>query len=181
MAGTGQSERVWVGLQPPRVYVRVEGWATLKSAPALQAFAAKARAAGGRQFLFDLRGCAGMDSTFTGTVAGIGLEVQHDPQGGLRLAGVSGRLAAALRLLGIDRLAQLQVEEGGAADGAWGLPESALSPLGGSETEAVSARGVLEAHRNLAALSEENRRRFEGVISCLEAEAGTPPPAPEKT
>jgi hypothetical protein len=63
-----------------------------QAAPALLQFGAAAIERGCRAFVCDLSACQGMDSTFTGVLAQIGLDLKRYEGGTLMLQGLSPKL-----------------------------------------------------------------------------------------
>ena len=166
------SERVFGGMLVPRAYAKVVGRASFRSAPAVRRFAAAAMEKACRELACDLSECPGMDSTFTGVLAGIGLDLKAQPSGSLILLGLSPKLETGLRTLGLDRIATLC---NSAAAAAGGVPEDVLAPLEtGNSNGELTAQAVLDAHETLSSLSDENRATFENVVSCLRKDPQNP-------
>lgn len=62
------------------VVIRVVGMGNMICAPALNDFLEEERHAGFRQFLFDLKDCRGMDSTFMGCMVGLCSALKRDEE-----------------------------------------------------------------------------------------------------
>lgn len=166
-------ERILAGMQTPNAYAKVVGRASYRSAPALRRFASAAAEQACREFVCDLSECPAMDSTFTGVLAGIGLELKQHPEGKLVLAGLSTKLETGLRTLGLDRIAALKVAP--VDDRSCGVPAGKISPLDvGNSNEGFASQTVVRAHETLSDLSDENRARFSGVISCFREDPRRP-------
>jgi anti-sigma B factor antagonist len=159
----GQSETVEAGTAAAHAQLRVVGRGSFRSAPALRQFSLCAIEHGCREVLCDLSGCPGMDSTFSGVLAQIGLDLKRHEGGRLTLRGMSPKVENGLRTLGLDRIAVFA---------AAGTPpaECGTIPMQPLQLAAAADRTVLSAHEALADLSDENRLKFRGVIECLKAE-----------
>ena len=120
-------------------------------------------AEGRRRFAFDFQGCASMDSTFLGVLAGAALELRKSsPAGSLVLSRVGARNFELIRNLGLHRI--VTVDPGDLAAGALKC-DTPLEAKKCSEIE--GARQVLEAHENLVAADEANREKFQDVLAFL--------------
>lgn len=132
-------------------------------------------ASGERCLVIDLGACTGMDSTFMGTLAGLSSRLLA-PGGKVQVADAGERNRRSLEDLGLDFL--LEIDPPAAI---WrtsldairqGLaPASAPGSLGSNER----ARHVLDAHKVLSSTSQENAKKFAGVVSLLEAEVASKP------
>lgn len=125
-------------------------------------------AAGERCLVVDLAGCTGMDSTFMGTLAGMAARLTDG--GKVQIAEPGDRNRRSLEDLGLDFLLEIDPPEA-----AWRGQENSiragLQPYRESNN-AGNQRGqhVLEAHKILANSSEENAKKFTGVVQMLESE-----------
>ena len=120
--------------------------------------------------IVDLRELEAIDSTGLGLLAHVGRATLGRGQRSVIICPVRD-IVTCLRSVAFDTMF-LILEEWPFAD------EANLSelPLDNRELPAeVMARVMLEAHRDLAGLSEENQRAFSGVISELEADLARVP------
>lgn len=156
-------------------WIRCEGKGSFLTSPALKDFAESRIASGELCLVVDLGACTGMDSTFMGTLAGLSTRLLA-PGGKVQVAEANERNRRSLEDLGLDFLLQINP-----ADGPWlGQLDSirqALSPLQPGGTVGISerARHVLDAHKVLSTTSQENAKKFAGVVSLLEAEVASKP------
>lgn len=141
------------------------------NSPVLRKLADDRIASGDRLIVLDLGECTGMDSTFMGTLAGIGR----------RLMGLGGRLQIAyssehnrslLETLGLDAL--LDIEPPAAV---WrGKMEEYRKLLTPVDNDGVILKGreqamhVLGAHQVLSEMNESNAEKFKGVVDGLSQE-----------
>jgi len=140
--------------------------------PAIKAFGDTRIAAGEKCMVVDLAVCSGMDSTFMGTLAGMAARLSAQEGGGLQIADPGERNRRSLEDLGLDFL--MEIDPPGAV---WrGRVDEIRSQLHeprmpGTYGREQRARHVLEAHKALAEINDENARDFAAVVSQLEKDA----------
>lgn len=156
-------------------WIRCEGKGSFLQSPALKDCANQRSESGEGHFVIDLEACTGMDSTFMGFLAGLAKRVGR-VEGRVQIADPGERNRNSLEDLGLDCMLEIDP-----ADAAWRgrvdeirdqLEPYVPKPLPGIDER---ARHVLEAHRQLASTSDENARRFAGVLQVLEEQAPDPP------
>ncbi len=140
-------------------WVRVAGRGSFQNSPGLKTFAEKMAAAGLREFVIDLKECELMDSTFMGTLAGIGLRLGDT--GHIRIIRANPRNRQVLANLGLDRI--LAIADTAPAP----PPEAALRDAADVHPAGAERDTIIEAHENLAAAHPENAVRFKDVIEFL--------------
>ena len=156
------------------VHVRVAGRGTFQNGQPLRQYAVEMIGQGARQFIVDLGQCEGMDSTFLGVLAGIGLQLREPPtQGQLRLANVSPRNLELLQTLGLDRLFEigpvLSPEPAGLV--LQQLPDPAVSQFPAAPTKDDAADLLLTALENLIRADQRNQTKFKDLTTVLRARA----------
>lgn len=154
------------------VWFRIVGKGSFHNSPDLKRFAESCLEDGGTAMVVDLEDCAGMDSTFMGTLTGLAVASMRRG-GNVTVVNASGRNRQLLENLGLDQI--LNVD----ADGAeWRDWRDAVSRQfrGNGEASAIPdvavskeerARHMLEAHETLGAANPENAPRFRDVIEFL--------------
>jgi len=157
------------------VYVRVVGRGTFQNGPPLRRFALEMIKRGYQQFIIDLGQCRGMDSTFLGLLAGIGLCLhQNGRNGKVRIIQMNDRNRELLQTLGLDRLFDMNPGDDRRAEQPvppeaefHSLPEAGTVDLP-RELEKYEAAGLmLEAHDNLIQVDQRNADQFQDLIRCL--------------
>lgn len=149
------------------VVVRIDGRASFLNSAAVKDFFTAMIAQGKTRFAVDFKGCASMDSTFLGVLAGAAIQLRKlNPPGSLTLVRVGERNLELIRNLGLHRLAT--VDTGGHVS-TGGMNELDASKLGQIE----SARLVLEAHENLVATDPDNAAKFQDVLAFLRSRLGS--------
>ena len=161
-----------VGRSSGNVRVRVAGRGTFRNGQPLRRYALEMIGDGARQFVVDLGQCEGMDSTFLGVLAGIGLQLREPAtRGQVRLANISPRNLELLQTVGLDQLfdltpvsepepAELQLQQ--LSD-----PDAVQLPTGVVKNETADL--MLEAHTNLIRVDSRNQAKFKDVTAGLRA------------
>jgi anti-anti-sigma factor len=169
------SKGISVGRTKSRVYVRVAGRGTFQNSQPLRNFALDMIEQGYKQFVVDLSQCQGMDSTFLGVLAGIGLRLrQNGNRGEIQIVNVSTSNMELLQTLGLDRLFSVvasMIDTGKdqpPADADFQKlpetdPEKPGKPLNKNQTSDL----VLEAHENLMRCDERNAPKFKDLTKFL--------------
>ncbi len=144
------------------VVVRIEGRASFQNSGCLRDFIQEMLRRGKSHFVLDFQHCAGMDSTFLGVLAGAALELKKvAPGGSLVVARPGARNVELIRNLGLHRLLILDTGDGVRSETCTTALDCAKRP------EVETARLVLEAHENLVAADENNRSKFQDVLTFL--------------
>ncbi|MGD0058570.1 MAG: STAS domain-containing protein [Verrucomicrobiia bacterium] len=164
------SKGISVGCIENRVYVRVVGRGTFRNSQPLRLFALQKIDEGQMEFVIDLSQCQGMDSTFLGVLAGIGLHLrQNGKLATVHIVNIAPRNLELLQTLGLDRLftvnsiAPAPLAEADCRK----LPDTDLTqfthPLDKDETADL----MIEAHDNLVRADERNAPKFRELTRFL--------------
>lgn len=146
------------------VIVRIEGRASFQNSSSLNDFMTALIAQGKVHYVIDFQNCTSMDSTFLGVLAGAALDLlKQTPRGSLVLARVGSRNLELIRNLGLERILHIDTEVPVADPTS---DEQAL-PIAPVLDEIANARMVLAAHENLISADENNRAKFQDVLSFL--------------
>ncbi|MBK1792570.1 STAS domain-containing protein [Persicirhabdus sediminis] len=154
-------------------WIRCEGKCSFQNSPILKELAASRIDAGVRTLVVDLQACTGMDSTFMGTLAGLALRLAKLPEGVLQIAEPGTANRKSLEDLGLGVIIDIEP-----AESLWGgstaeVRERLREYQSGSGQDANRPSHVLEAHRRLSDLNEENSVKFKTVLDVLEGEASS--------
>lgn len=152
---------ILVGCSDKNVWVKVEGKGSFLNSPGVKEFSREMISRGFRQFIFDLKNCPVMDSTFMGTLAGIALRLRELGQGQLRVINLNERNSDLLSNLGLDQLFSIELPPSLQAPEATPL-ESAAAP-----NRTVQAETMLDAHQALVQADPENLTKFKDVLEYL--------------
>jgi anti-sigma B factor antagonist len=173
-----ESDILKVALSGDCAFLKVCGRGSFKMGPALKQFASTAiERHSCARFVFDLRDCCGMDSTFMGVVAGLALRMRREKRGSVAIVNLSPKTQGLVQTLGLDRLIEMApvdaaADAGAGAPGIPGANEAEMAALNThSSSRLESVQTMLSAHRDLAALSPENEERFRDVIDYLSQDA----------
>jgi anti-anti-sigma regulatory factor len=150
------------------VMVRVVGKATFHNSAPLRDFFERMVRCGKHQYIIDFHQCDGMDSTFLGIIAGLGIEMLRSrPPGSIVLARLGSRNLDLVRNLGLDRI--MAVDDGLPPAAATAAAAAAAPLAADSDRRSAieGARLVLESHENLARIDAANETRFQDVLAFL--------------
>jgi len=147
----------------------VIGRATFKISRELREYALKRLREGAVSITFDLSECRGMDSTFMGVLAMLGLQARG--KAAIIIVNASEHHRELLDGIGISRLFQFSDEA---------IPEVNWHNLCGAAT-AVRDMGqladtILDAHKTLMNVSADNVPKFKDVVDMLSTELDRPNP-----
>jgi anti-sigma B factor antagonist len=160
-----ESDAFFVNAYDDPVQLIIQGRANFQNARPVSEFFARMIAQGRRQFVVDFARCTGMDSTFLGILAGAGIRLLQDGDGGrMVLTRLGPRNRELVENLGLDQIVELAPDEVG--DGADASSLEALED-GEKATSKENARMVLRAHENLVELDPANLNKFQDVIQFL--------------
>lgn len=138
--------------------IKVNGRATFECAPPLRSLAKDLENQTFQKIDVDLCNCSGMDSTFMGILAMLGLRSKKiDAVMTIYNAGDLNK--NLLFGLGLKKLFQF-------ADGAVSVGEQC--GCAGTADKVENAQTVLEAHKTLMNVDEENVRKFEKVVDFVQ-------------
>ncbi len=145
------------------------------NSPSVKSIADAYIADGGNHVIIDLELCAGVDSTFMGTLAGIARQCMATG-GSVEIASPTERTLNAMMNLGLDALLSINPE-----DASWQQDlasireqvelesdEAQEQPDAKSLSETDRTKHVLEAHTTLRDLNEKNEESFGYVCTSLE-------------
>ena len=173
MTETGKG--ILVSCADGEVWVRILGRGTFQNGPPLYRFALEMIKRGHWQFIIDLGQCQGMDSTFLGMLAGIGLCLHEGGRNGtVRITAISDRNMDLLQTLGLDRLFEVNARGSGRAnrpvpaDAEFDkLPGTDIAELPKQLDKYEAADLMLEAHDNLIQVDQRNAERFVDLTRFL--------------
>jgi anti-sigma B factor antagonist len=164
------SKGISVGCAENRVYVRVVGRGTFQNGRPLRLFALRKIDEGQREFVVDLGQCQGMDSTFLGVLAGIGLRLrQNGKLATVHIVNISPRNLELLQTLGLDRLFAMNSSSAPplAETDYHKLPDTDLTQLTHPLDKDETADLMIAAHDNLVRADERNAPKFRELTRFL--------------
>ena len=147
------------------VWIRPEGRGTFMESPVIKELVERCLERGAKGFVIDLENCPGMDSTFMGMLAGLGIDFRRTGKATLAIVGTNAKTLGSLRELGLHRLLVIEPDEG-----PWvGRLEEARSGLEVIDSASTVDREkhILECHEDLCEADEENLGRFKTVLEML--------------
>ena len=166
------SVQILTGEFESSLWIRIEGRGTFQTSPPVKELVEKEMEEGRLQFIIDLEECSGMDSTFMGMMAGVGMRLRKRGEGELSIVGTTEKSRDSLDELGLSYLMEIEPE-----DAPWsdqideirrGLALLDESSIGGKEEH------ILECHENLCDADESNTERFKTVLEVMGSDKISP-------
>jgi len=154
------------------LWIRIEGRGTFQVSPPVKEVVEKEMGEGRSQFVIDLQECSGMDSTFMGMMAGVGMRLRKKGSGKLSIVGTNEKIRESLDELGLSYLMEIEPKEGPWIDQIDEVRGS-LHPLGGAASGG-NEEHILESHENLCDADESNVERFKTVLEVMKSEKVLP-------
>ncbi len=111
----------------------------------------------------DMADCLFMDSTIMGVLAMLSLEARKNSIP-VEVVNINDEALGLLKGLGVDRI--MKFVEVDSADMNW-------KKVSSSYNSSMDSKVILDAHKTLMDIDDENVSKFEQVVACLEAEMGT--------
>lgn len=160
------SSKILVARSGDLAFVQVVGRGSFQNAGQVKSFYLKLLDGGVTRFAVDLNDCTYLDSTFLGTLTGLGQRLKERASGRLHIINVNARNLELLQTLGLDRLFSIDV-----VPVDYKPPK--LSELPESPTSRIeTGRNMLEAHQNLMNWDERNIPKFKDVVAYLREDLG---------
>lgn len=151
-----------VNISKESVFILIQGKATFLNASSFKQFIDQALSEQQFQFVIDFENCTGMDSTFLGIIAYLGLQIKSIQEPSLLIVrNLNKRNNELFHNLGLHNF--ITTEE--SLLKRIETPNE-LKPL--QEAEQFQAVDVLRAHQNLIQASKKNASIFKDVIKVLE-------------
>ena len=150
---------IFGGNQNGTVLIRIEGKGTHLNSHLLKQYVLQCLEEKHAIFQIDLSHCTYMDSTFLGTLAGLGSKIKERSLPPMKLLNITDRVLGMLQSLGIDHF--FEVIHQPTTD----MPLKGLQAKEPSKEE--KARQMLEAHEKLVSISGANEVKFYDVIELL--------------
>jgi len=164
------SKGISVGGVGERVYVRVVGRGTFQNSQPLRKFALEKIDQGREEFIVDLGQCQGMDSTFLGVLAGIGLRLRQTGRvATVHVVNISSHNLDLLQTLGLDRLFIINSDTLSlpAESDCRALADTDLTHAAHALDKDETTDLMIEAHDNLVQADERNASRFKELARFL--------------
>ena len=156
---------LWLAQSLGRAFIQIRGKGSYKNAHLIKENSQDLINQGVINFTFDFNACTGLDSTFLGVLAGLALQ-SRQLNGELALINLHNRNLELIENMGMHSLVTVSHDAN--------FPKHVLNfePIEEhSSTKPETTQTMIEAHEALIKIHEENRARFENVISCLQDSA----------
>ncbi|MCG3147881.1 MAG: hypothetical protein PCFJNLEI_01322 [Verrucomicrobiae bacterium] len=179
------SQGIYVASTGTSVWIRIQGRGTFQNSPALKQYVSNKVRSGSNELVVDLAQCVGMDSTFLGVLAGLGMRLHQQGGSGTNwVINANQQHQDLLRGLGLHRI--FNVAASGTDHSCLNLPVNLVfqqlpdsntaeqrKPLNQQETRQI----MLTAHTDLVRVDNRNAAKFATVIQLLREESLPEPPA----
>lgn len=147
------------------LWIRPEGRGTFLESPIIKRFVEKSVEQGALKFVIDLEACPGMDSTFMGMLAGLGIGFRKSGMGQIFVVGTSEKTRSSLKELGLQYLMKIEPK-----DPPWfermDEARKALVPIDPNYIGDKEAH-ILECHEDLCEADDANLARFKTVLEIM--------------
>ncbi|MEI6386854.1 MAG: STAS domain-containing protein [Spirochaetota bacterium] len=151
-----------------RLFIRATGHVTAALCPELKAkcFARLENSAPISGIFMDLSQCEYMDSTFLGLIVGLTKKLMAKTGRKLTIVGTSDTCIGLLKTIGVLGLVE-SLREGPDFPELERIGKGPSASSLDATSDAASAEFILDAHEELAAISDENRDRFSSLNTML--------------
>lgn len=150
-----------------KVFIKVEGYATLNNSFLFKEFVETMLQCGHRDFIIDLSLCKGMDSTFIGILAGIHAffdKANSKKHPRVTLINVSTYNQNLLDGLGISQILNIKKD-------ITTIPHIPMKMLQNSSISPnARIKMIQQAHQNLSNLNDTNKQKFADFLAMIEQE-----------
>ncbi len=163
-----EKSTVQVAREGELVYIQVIGRGSFQNASHVKHFAEEVLKNGANKIVIDLKDCTYLDSTFLGTLAGVGIKLRAATQEAatLQIHNATARNTELIQNLGLDRLFQFQ-------NTAVEVPTGGTQKLDGAAAGKVeTGETMLEAHETLMQWDARNVAKFKDVVAYLKEDLG---------
>ncbi|PAW76909.1 MAG: hypothetical protein B9S32_13350 [Verrucomicrobia bacterium Tous-C9LFEB] len=166
-----ETSKILVARKDELAVIQICGRGSFQNAGAVKSFYQELLQQGVSRFVVDLNECTYLDSTFLGTLTGLGMRLKDKSagKGKLHIVNVNARNVELLRNLGLDRLFNIDVTPRDLTQ-AVPVPLKEVKPEPVDKTE--SAEQMLEAHENLMSWDPRNVPKFKDVVTYLKEDLG---------
>jgi anti-anti-sigma regulatory factor len=166
------------------IWLRLQQRGCFQNSPDVEKYVQSRVVEGRKEFIVDLGGCGGLDSTFMGMLLGLAKRLMS-LSGCIHIINAAGRNGQLLRGLGVHYFCSVSDDAGGFPQGeACGC--SAAPEFTAAEVAVVSiahetlskqeqTTHCLKAHEELAAAQKQNEGKFRDVIALMREEAAKCP------
>lgn len=160
----GREDKYMYGEYENKVFIKLIGNSTMKNSKTLEDIFAKVLQGEKRDVVLDFTDSNYMDSTVLGTIAKNSVKVKKIWGESVYAVNVSGSIKMGLTSTGIDRIIKI-IENGSQNNAEMISVEKTDFSDKRSKTE-----HILEAHKMLMSLNDDNKKVFKNVVDLMEKE-----------
>lgn len=143
------------------IFIKIEGNATMKNSKTLSDLLIEIFKGETRNLVFEMSDCNYLDSTFLGLIAKSALEIKKNWNSTLYIMNASNMVINGLQQTGIDKFVE-KIE-----DDNLDLKTSEIEKQDFDNKKDKTIH-ILEMHKTLMGLNEENKETFKNVVDMIE-------------
>jgi anti-sigma B factor antagonist len=159
--------KILVARKDDLAFVEVIGRGTFQNASLLKSFYQELLKGEAKRFVIDLGKCSYLDSTFLGTLTGLGLALKEKGAGQVHILNAGARNLELLQNLGLDRLFDIRID---AVD--FSKPGECKELSNGIYDKTRGVKDMVEAHQCLMDLDPRNVPKFKDLVAYLKEDLG---------
>lgn len=164
-----EKSTVLVAREADLAYIQIHGRGSFQNAGHFKAFYSEVLKEGTQRFVVDLKYCTYLDSTFLGTMIGLGKALLDPSHTRLLIINASARNIELMQSLGLDRLFEIQ------SQGLDYKPEELQELEKKPDSKEATGQTMLRAHEDLMEWDQRNIAKFKDVVDYLKDDLGQTP------
>ncbi len=168
MKSEAKEDKYLIGELDGKVFIKFVGNSTMKNSKTLEEVFDKIFSGEKKEMIFDFDECNYMDSTMLGLIAKTALKMKKKWNSTVYGVNLSNAVNASLKSTGVDKLMHI-LENSETSQKAKEVKANQLESKDFDSKE-EKTKHILDAHKTLMGLSEENEKVFQNVVNLLEKE-----------
>lgn len=159
-----KEDKYLYGEHEDNIFIKIVGNATMKNSKTLEELLNQILEGETKQIILDFEECNYMDSTMLGLIAKTAIKIKKTWKMSIYGIKLSNMVKTSLNSTGVDKLMTI-LEKSDFEE-----YESRVLENKDFDDKTEKAEHILEAHKTLMDLSEENKKVFKNVVNLLEKE-----------
>jgi len=147
-----------------KFFIKFIGNATMRNSKTIDELLEKLLKEEAKDVIFDLEECNYMDSTMLGLIAKTAIKIKKNWKRTLYVLNTSNMIKSSFKSTGVNKLLEFIESES--------IKEESIEELEMKdfENKESKTKHILEAHKTLMGLTDENKKVFKNVVTLLEKE-----------
>ncbi|MGM0508851.1 MAG: STAS domain-containing protein [Fusobacteriota bacterium] len=160
---SGVESKYLAGEIDNKMFIKIIGNATMKNSKTLEDLFEDLLSKEQEDIILDLSKCNYMDSTMLGLIAKTAIRIKKKWDSTLYILNITNMIRTSFKSTGLDKLVTFLDED-------QDIDEDDIDELEMKDFDDVRAKNVhiLEAHKTLTELNDENKEAFKSVVDLLE-------------